>query len=504
MKVAHDRSGVMNTAKLTTVAGVLAIIGGTLTGSTPQAAAGVIGVGALTALLTLGRRVEQVFLASLIGLLLGYMLQGRGFAYLGLPPLYIGEIVLCLGIFTLVIARTAKRVSPFQLILVGFMALGLLRTIPYVNEYGIDAFRDAALWYYGIYAIIVSLLLTRERLNTVVSLFGQILPFLVIWLVTMSVFFRFLPDSLPHFPGSPLPIISVMKASDRSVALVSLGAFVLVGLYSRASRRGQIPLTLFWLCWLASAVLVFAQNRGGLLAILLALMLIAVLHPSRQWLKPAFVGLSAILLMVIVDPTIETGGGRTISVGQMTTNITSIFSDETENQGGVQSTRNWRLEWWEDIWEYTAQGDHFWGGKGFGINLATDDGYQVTADESLRSPHSSHMTVLARMGVPGMLLWLGLHLSFGSQMLLSIIKSRARGQVDQARIKTWLLAMWTAAMVTSSFDVYLEGPQGAIVFWSVFGAGIAAMRMDSEIAGNPAGTHASRNEGVFRANPSGP
>ena len=36
-----------------------------------------------------------------------------------------------------------------------------------------------------------------------------------------------------------------------------------------------------------------------------------------------------------------------------------------------------------------------------GINLADEYGYQVMADHSLRSPHSAHMTVLARMGAPG-------------------------------------------------------------------------------------------------------
>jgi hypothetical protein len=38
----------------------------------------------------------------------------------------------------------------------------------------------------------------------------------------------------------------------------------------------------------------------------------------------------------------------------------------------------------------------------------------------------------------------------------------------------WIFAYWLAALVNASFDVYLEGPQGGIWFWSVIGLGIAA------------------------------
>jgi hypothetical protein len=50
------------------------------------------------------------------------------------------------------------------------------------------------------------------------------------------------------------------------------------------------------------------------------------------------------------------------------------------------------------------------------------------------------------------------------------------------RLNLWLLAYWTAAMVNSTFDVYLEGPQGAIWFWSVFGFGLAALHYQTSEA----------------------
>ena len=37
----------------------------------------------------------------------------------------------------------------------------------------------------------------------------------------------------------------------------------------------------------------------------------------------------------------------------------------------------------------------------------------------------------------------------------------------------WITVYWAAALVNMSFDVYLEGPQGGIVFWSIIGFGVA-------------------------------
>jgi hypothetical protein len=40
-------------------------------------------------------------------------------------------------------------------------------------------------------------------------------------------------------------------------------------------------------------------------------------------------------------------------------------------------------------------------------------------------------------------------------------------------------AIWVAALINMSFDVYLEGPQGGIWFWSVVGLGLVLMRVAS-------------------------
>src|SRR3954453_23222525 len=75
------------------------------------------------------------FLSFLFFILLGYALAGRGFAYVGIPPLFVGEIGLLFGIVAIVTTRSWWRVLnvPQVLLLLALMVWGTLRTLPYVS-----------------------------------------------------------------------------------------------------------------------------------------------------------------------------------------------------------------------------------------------------------------------------------------------------------------------------------------------------------------------------------
>lgn len=167
--------------------------------------------------------------------------------------------------------------------------------------------------------------------------------------------------------------------------------------------------------------------------------------------------------------------GRPATLQQMIENLLSIFGSSSE--GGLEGSKQFRLAWWGKIVDYTVFGKYFWTGKGFGVNLADDDGFQTTVDHSLRSPHNSHITVLARMGVPGLLLWLLVQGAFGIGLLRAVFAHRRGGDQRLALLSGLILAYWVAMMVDTSFDPYLEGPQGGIWFWTIFGLGLAIMRL---------------------------
>lgn len=175
---------------------------------------------------------------------------------------------------------------------------------------------------------------------------------------------------------------------------------------------------------------------------------------------------------VVPAPTNER---RSVSIEQLMDNILSIF--RSSDDPGLEGTKQFRLAWWGSIIDYTVFGDRFWTGKGFGINLADDDGFQSTADGSLRAPHNSHLTVLARMGVPGFLLWLAIQAAYGFSLVRTVMRGRRAGDVWLSMIAAWILVYWIAMLIDTSFDPYLEGPQGGIWYWALMGFGAAIARL---------------------------
>jgi O-antigen ligase len=294
-------------------------------------------------------------------------------------------------------------------------------------------------------------------------------------------------DSMPNMPFTESPVL-FLKTGDAGVHLAGAAAFALA-FGERNPRTGEswtwVRRGLFWVALVLGAAGVLARSRGGFMAVAVA---VAIVAASKPWTIGRRLLAAAAVALVLGGPTIyimaqsdrpaevaNTTSERAFSPSQMIANLVSVWNPEVD--AALNDTRQWRVEWWNRIFDYTVRGPYFWTGKGFGINLADDDGFQVSDSDTvpLRSPHSVHLSVLARMGVPGALLWILLQASFGLGMLMAYLGARRAGAEMWASLDLWLLAYWAAFLVNGSFDVFLEGPQGGIWFWTVFGAGLAAL-----------------------------
>ncbi|MFL5751330.1 MAG: O-antigen ligase family protein [Chloroflexota bacterium] len=438
----------------------------------PAVAALVVGVTiAVIGVIVVGDRIGDAFLGALAVMLVGYAFLGRSFAYLGVAPLYLGELALPIALVALVRCRERDRFQPIHGLLLVFMAWGALQTVPYLPRYGIDALRDAVTWGYGLYAIAVSFILTSRHLRAGISVYGRLIPVFLLWVPVAALLTLFV--SLPNVPGSAVPIV-VFKGGDFGVHLAGIAAFIFLGLYA-AGRGIRLPEPLIWIPWLFAVAVAGILNRGGLVAASMAAATLLYVRAATRWLAVIFIAVILMVPVILIDPRIELGTGREISVGQMVDNVTSLFG-EADNPG-LEGTKEFRLRWWSTIVGYTIGGPYFWTGKGYGINLADDDGFQPTADHSLRAPHNTHIEILARSGVPGLLLWIVLQAAYGLSLLRAAARARARGDTAWVPVLGFIFIYWLAALMNASFDPYLQGPQGGIWFWSMFGVGLAAMRM---------------------------
>lgn len=416
-----------------------------------------------------GDRFTRVF-ALVLG---GYALGSKGFAYLGYSPVFVGELTLLAGLVAVARARRplvflSSRVC--QLLLV-FMAFGAGRTLPFLGSYGALALRDAALWGYGLFALVTaSLILNKpKRLNYLLDQYRKFIPIFLIGAPLLWPAALLFSKILPKWPGTGVSVLYV-KAADFLVHLSGIAAFLIMGL-------AGIPALWMIVLLTVSVGLAGFQSRGGLLAFFSAFLIACFSRPRSRsaWTLVAITGSVVILLAVSGLRVKFPGLDREISFQQFAEHVASTTGSSSATD--LENTKEWRLAWWATIVSYTFLGDYRWLGKGYGINLADDDGFQVADDGSLRSPHSVHMTVLARSGVVGLVLWILLQVTWGITIWRARRHARQMKEAAWAALFAFLFAYWLALLVNGSFDVYLEGPTGGIWFWTVFGAGAAAAQI---------------------------
>jgi hypothetical protein len=327
---------------------------------------------------------------------------------------------------------------------------------------------------YGCFAFFVIGLLLEDarRINTVLRYYGIMLvsfPAIPVgfWLT------KYWVDYIPRLYG-PVPIVEI-GASAVGTHLAGAMVFVLIG-YRRASF-------LWILVWFITLALVSATNRGATLAAIVPVTIaMLVLGRYRLLLTTvvAAVGIFAALLAVEssfgeyeeAKDSIE----RPVSAHQIVENAKSIIGQSGQQTEG---TKQWRLNWWEIIVSDTIYGPNFWTGRGFGVNLAAADGFAGTEERQnrppTRSPHSVHMTLLARAGVPGAVLWVLLLVSWFGLLIRAMLTARARRQQRWLELFLFVACYAMAIPINASFDVTLEGPMQGIWFWCLFGFGIGSV-----------------------------
>jgi hypothetical protein len=417
------------------------------------------------------------YLALLAIVLLGYALMGKGFAYLGVPPLYVGEIALLTGIvvFLRIGAVFVTLATWPALLLVALMALALARTLPFIGLYGFDSLRDSVVVIYGCFAFIVIGLLLEDarRINTLLRYYGIMLTCLPAMLAGFGLE-KFYGESIPRLFG-PVPIVDI-GASAFGTHLAGTAVFVLIG-YRKVG--------FLWLVvWLAGLALIGATNRGATLAVIVPVaMAMLVLGRYRLMLTTVVTTVSLLAGLFTLESTFgaydeaKDSMERPVSAHQIVENAKSIVGQSGEQAEG---TKKWRLSWWEIIINDTVHGPNFWTGRGFGINLADADGFAAGMGYGhdrppTRSPHDVHMTLLARAGIPGVALWGLVLVSWFGMMTRAMLAARARGHERWVELLLFIVCYATAILINATFDVTLEGPMQGIWFWCLFGFGIGSV-----------------------------
>jgi O-Antigen ligase len=422
------------------------------------------------------RRHKQIFLKLLSLLLLIYATLGRSGGHIGVPlgggnGIYIGELVLLFGLAMLMVQGGYERffALPIAWPWFFFFSWNAAQTLPYLATYGMSALRDAVTYGYSLFAVIVaSLLIARPSgfaiLMSRYKTFARLFVFFVAIMAPVSLIF---PDGVL---GVQPPLVGGLLVHTTGTM-----GFVVCGLVS-------VP-TAWWWAFAIGFVFIVCQVRGDLVAFVAAVAVLRLLYPWGMRLSVRTIRFIAVLgpivaVMLMLNLNLGVYRDREVGPGQLLQNFVGSFGD-TENEV-LDETRKWRFRMWSAIVDYTVFGSYFWTGKGYGINLLDDAGLQVIEENEegpVRSPHNSHLTLLARSGVPGFLLWVALQLTWAVGILRVLFFARRTGRRRTAGLMSFILAYWAAIMVVAATAVVLEGPHDGIWFWAIFGVGAAAAHM---------------------------
>lgn len=426
--------------------------------------AAVAGIGGLSVLLWRLSGVPVDALAA--GLVLfGYIAGNRGFAQLHPPgvPLLPAEFALGLGLAFLGIRcainrRLPLQVAPLDLTVIIFLLIGTIRFVHDFPMHGFLAARDFAMVYYAGFFFLAKDWAKDERVRR--WLRGCLLVGLLVlgplWVLSVS-FPSFFLGQLTVW-GAPL----IYFKGDVGAALLAAGA---VWMTASAAHGRAIS---WLLAGALSAAVAVSNSRAALLALgvagagavllrwwafvrVQAVVAIAGLALLLLWAGASprpFTQSRVYLLMESIASIADTEGARTFR--------SVALSDKPDNN-------QFRLMWWRTVRDETLALNPVLG-LGFGYDLA--DSFQriyqpeASDDFTARSPHSYPITVFGRMGAVGLL-------ALCAVLAAIAWETWQANRRDPARTGSWLM-IWTI-FVSACFGVVLEGPMGAVVFWTLLG-----------------------------------
>jgi hypothetical protein len=394
-------------------------------------------------------------------LLVGYLCWKKPFAYLGVPPIFIGEI--CLAAFLLLKPRVALgtwatslcRPSPLNMLgltLFVFMAYGVWQVARGVYS-GSDILYTMKFFifnYYVLYLFLGMWVALHEpdflqKLIRILAWVGAIYGLLYILALRhlgLPIFVA--PGSCPY---AVLGLLCFVRDPRKLWVVLALGLNVLVSLVWQVRAE--------WL-GLGLGLLVWGLLTGRLGRVVIVGMM----------------GLAVLGMIDLLGIGLATRTGGSVSFSDTLARVIAPVDLELAKQLSPVArhhagTAEWRELWWQQIWisvHSTPMLEAFGHAYGFDLfGLAPAEVRSGQEDWDVRTPHSVFYYALGYTG------WVGVALfSFLQFAILRLLWRSYRVTGHPAGV-----LFWVAGMAMASFEAGFETPYRAIPFYLLVGMSIA-------------------------------
>jgi len=413
----------------------------------------------------------QVF--SLVALS-GYLLLTRGFEnltlHVGGVPFIVGYGLvytsLALAIFShrQLIARALKE--PPVLCMLALLAATVLHLVVDFPSYGIWALRDSTLCLDGIF-MLLGLAWAMKRNGSV---------FLARWMLGLFVLNMLYVYTMPWgekiWGWSPVSgvflQVPLLGGFEGAGDLLVAGALfcICVGSYLM-NRPSWLMLALAIGQFLGVSI---TQGRRTYVGTAVVLVILLLFGEAKKFAR-LFILVPAAIVVIFLVTTV---GGLKISgrIGEVNLNffeahLRSIHTSE----GTPGSSVDHRFTMADEALDHFRT--HPVLGVGFGQPLLIDTDNDGTVT---RMPHNSSLSILARLGLVGFVLWIAFHLSLITRFIGVLQRRNTFDDKRMSAFVLWLFLFYVLFMIASLVEAPFEFPSGAVPFYFFMGLGLGLMR----------------------------
>lgn len=410
---------------------------------------------------------------ALGGTLVGYEIGNRGFAQILLSlglPLFPAEACLLFVGGIQFMQWAWRRETPWRrdwlnYSLLAWMLVGGARLLPDLRAHGLVALRDFAMVYYALFFFLTQALadapINRRFLHGSLLFAGLgLVPVYAAYLLWPEFFFNQL-----SFRGTPL----IFFKDDLAGTFLAAAALLFFLQYEERRPRGWLLAS-----GIAVAMTLATGNRASMLGLLGTTAFLAVRGRWRFGGVLLAAGglfcLGSITFSAVSNHPFERTAAYRVAeraVSIVDWRGTGAYS---EVNAAKADNNRFRHVWWRNVVDETLETNPFFG-LGFGHDLAARfvREYQPTEadDFTARSPHSVLVTIFGRQGVVGLVAFLA--------VIGAMVRETWRAFRERSETSPWWAAAWTI-LISACFGVVLEGPMGAVVFWTLLGLAHAGRR----------------------------
>ena len=412
--------------------------------------------------------------------LAGDILLTGGFMLLRVPPVGpgvpINELLLAFDLIAILLMRHANvgfSTTPVMLPLTLLWMQGTVHLVIGLYGGGFWAVRDAASLIEAAYLFVGFWLASDPRF----------LPIFSLWLrrvLVVAAFYMLLYPVQDYIVGIS-PVVTgvsgysvplLFSYSDASTIAVTAACQMMVSNYGAPMFRMLLTAAT------VMVLVVFVQARLAYIQLGFLFLLVMIFKPQRLGGLGSTMLATAALVGLFLVSGIELPGrlGTTFTLDFLVNHLAAIWGS-----GGHDATTDaaaqgvgLRVGWWANIDNWLRQDVSSWlFGLGYGNPLTT---FRGPADDIVREPHNSFVSVYGRLGVFGLVNFIPLQIAIVATTVRLIVLSKRSGAIELHGLAITILCFLGAHLIFSLGEGGFEMSFAAVTYYFFAGVVLAQFK----------------------------